>query len=231
MGAIFKKVTTRPVPSGATITGSGSKLTARWKGRGRRERWITARVFITEDGRQVIRQESSTWFCRYRNHDGTLITVSTGCRDKSAAESVLKDRERTVERIRAGIASPAEYAAGEQQRRNIGCHVDAYVSTLKSGMHQKNTRSYIERLVADCRWSRLADLRRSDLECWLADQTRLNRSARSKNAHQTALVSFCNWCVRDGRLTGNPFAKMPKANLDADHRRQRRALTPRSWGP
>jgi len=230
MGAIFKKISTRPVPSGATITGSGSKLTARWKGRGKRERWITAKVFTTGDGRQVVRQESSTWFCRYRNHDGSLSVVSTGCRDRSAAESVLKDRERTVERIRAGIATPAEYAAGEQQKRNIGHHVDAYVSTFSPGMHQKNTRSYLHRLIADCKWTRLADMRRSDLECWLADQTRLNRSARSRNAYQTALVSFVNWCVRDGRMTVNPFAKMPKANLDADHRRQRRALTPIELG-
>ena len=227
MGQVFKKTTTRPVPSGATIVQVGGKLTARWKGRGKRTKWITVPVVTLDDGRQVIRQESSTYFARYRDQDKALITVSTGCRSEDAAKQVLADLEKRVERIKSGVLTPAEDAASEQQKRNVGHHLDAFVSALTgSAMHQKNTRSYLKRLVADCRWTRLADMRRSDLECWLSEQVRLERSARSRNAYQTALVSFCNWCVRDGRMTDNPFAKMPKANLDADPRRKRRALTP-----
>ena len=222
MGSIFKKQSTRPVPSGATITGN----IAKWKGRGKRLKWVTSTVVTLPDGRQVIRQQSATYFCRYRDHDGTLKTISTGCRDRSAAESVLREHERRAERIKAGIATPTEYASGEQQKCNIGNHVEAYVGTFPGGMHSGNTRSYLLRLVADCKWSRLLDLRRSDLEQWIAVQSKAGRSARSKNAYQTAIVSFCNWCVRDGRMTSNPFNKMAKANLEADHRRQRRALTP-----
>jgi integrase len=36
---------------------------------------------------------------------------------------------------------------------------------------------------------------------------------------------FANWCIRERRLTGNPFANVPKANVKTDRRRQRRALT------
>jgi integrase len=231
MGSVFKKSTTRPVPSGATITGTGNKLTARWRGRGKRAKWVTAKVFTLEDGRQVVRQESSTWFCRYRNHDGSLSTVSTGCRDESAAKQVLADLEKRVERIKAGVLTSAQDAAGEQQKRNIGQHVDAYVSTLSgSSMHRKNTESYVRGLIAACGWTSLNDMQKYDLERWLADQARLGRSARSRNAYQTALVSFCNWCVDKHRLTTNPFTKMKKANVDADHRRQRRALTPSELG-
>ena len=227
MGQVFKKTTTRPVPSGATIVQVGGKLTARWKGRGKRAKWVTAPVVTLDDGRQVIRQESATYFARYRDQDKALITVSTGCRSEDAAKQVLADLEKRVERIKSGVLTPAEDAASEQQKRNVGYHLDAFVSTLTgSAMHRENTRSYLKRLVADCRWNRLADMRRSDLECWLSEQVRLERSARSRNAYQTALVSFCNWCVRDGRMTDNPFAKMPKANLDADPRRKRRAFTP-----
>jgi integrase len=63
------------------------------------------------------------------------------------------------------------------------------------------------------------------MERWLADQARQGRGARSRNAYREVLLSFCNWCVRDRRLTVNPFDKMPKANTDADPRRRRRALT------
>jgi integrase len=102
-----------------------------------------------------------------------------------------------------------------------------YIATLTgSECHRDHTRRYLERLAEALQWHRPADLRRVDLERWLADQTRLNRSARSRNAFQTAANSFGNWCVRSGRMVSNPFERMPKANLDADRRRQRRALTP-----
>jgi integrase len=227
MGQVFKKTTTRPVPTGAKIVDVGGKPTARWRGRGGKAKWMAAPVITLDDGRQVIRQESTTYFARYRDQDKALVEVSTGCRDESAARQVLADLERRVERIKAGVLTPAEDAASEQQKRSVDHHVNAYISTLTgSASHRQHTRSYLARLVAECRWTRLADMRRSDLECWLSEQTRLNRSARSRNAFQTALVSFCNWCVRDGRMTENPFDRMPKANLDADPRRKRRALTP-----
>jgi integrase len=227
MGQVFKKTTTRPIPAGATIVKVGGKLTARWRGRGSKAKRNTASVVTLDDGRQVIRQESSTYFARYRDQDKALVVVSTGCRDEEAARQVLADLQKRVQRIKAGVLTPAEDAASEQQKRGVGHHVDAYVSTLTgSAMHRENTAGYLRRLVAACRWTRLADMRRSDLECWLSEQVRLKRSARSRNAYQTALVTFCNWCVRDGRMTANPFARMPKANLDADPRRKRRAMTP-----
>jgi hypothetical protein len=227
MGQVFKKTTTRPVPSGAKVVEVGGKLTARWRGRGSKAKWMSAPVVTLDDGRQVIRQESATYFARYRDQDKVLVVISTGCRDESAAKQVLADLEKRVERIKAGVLTPAEDAASEQQKRGIGRHIDAYVSTLTgSAMHRTNTGTYLRRLVADCRWTRLADMRRSDLEVWLSAQARLKRSARSRNAYQTVLVSFCNWCVLDGRITRNPFAGMPKANLDADPRRKRRAITP-----
>lgn len=96
---------------------------------------------------------------------------------------------------------------------------------MRSRTHRVDTRRYLDRLAVDLRWQRPSDLRRDDLERWLADQSRQNKSARLRNAHQTAAKSFANWCVRSSRMSVNPFDRMPKANLDADRRRQRRALT------
>ena len=38
-------------------------------------------------------------------------------------------------------------------------------------------------------------------------------------------MGFGNWCVRSHRLAVNPFAYVPKADVKADCRRRRRALT------
>ena len=108
MGAIFKKISTRPVPSGATITGSGSKLTARWKGRGKRAKWITAKVFALETGRQVIRQESP--------RPGSAGTATTTARSASYQPAVGTSRppspsSRTV----SGPSSGSELASQHQQ--------------------------------------------------------------------------------------------------------------------
>ena len=39
------------------------------------------------------------------------------------------------------------------------------------------------------------------------------------------MIAFGNWCVDSGRMTSNPFARIPKANEKADPKRKRRALT------
>src|SRR3954453_14297653 len=115
MGQVFKKTTTRPVPSGAKVVEVGGKLTARRKGRGKKAKWMTAPVAVLDGGRQVIRQESATYFARYRDQDKALITVSTGCRDESAAKEVLADLERRVERIKSGVMTASEASVADRR--------------------------------------------------------------------------------------------------------------------
>ena len=50
-------------------------------------------------------------------------------------------------------------------------------------------------------------------------------SAAARNSYRSACVAFGNWCLRTNRLTGNPFADLPKADERADPQRQRRAMT------
>jgi len=237
MGQVFKKTTTRPVPSGAKIVEVGSKLTARWKGRGKRAKWMTAPVVTLDDGRRVIRQESATYFARYRDQDKALITVSTGCRDESAAKQVLADIEKRVERIVSKVATAQELTAADRRQSPIREHLEEYVSRLPgvktvaaSPVHRENTRRYLYRLIQDCGWTCLADIRREHLETWMVNQQTAGRSARSCNTHRAGAVAFCNWLVEVGRMTVNPFGVgrnvVPKANERADPRRRRRAMMP-----
>ena len=101
MGSVFRKTTTRPIPAGATIAGQGGHRTARWKTR--QGKTTAATVVTLDDGREVIRQESSTYFAKYRDGDGTVHVVPTKCRDESAARQVLADLEKQADRVRAGV--------------------------------------------------------------------------------------------------------------------------------
>jgi len=94
-----------------------------------------------------------------------------------------------------------------------------------SPVHRANVKRNLERIEADCRFTRLSDLAREPLERWLVLQRKAGMGARTRNTYRAAAVAFCNWCVETGRLLSNPFGKVAKADEDIDPRRQRRALT------
>ena len=229
MGNVFKKTVTRPLPPNTEIiTRQGVRL-ARWRdGKGKMR---TAPMTTGKDGADRIRDESATYVARYRDGDGIVVEVSTGCRDKTAAQNVLADLERKAERVRAGLLTPAEARTAEHLATPIGEHVDAYLNSLAAAgsvpMHRQNVKTYLNRLAADCGFGRLADLNRESLEKWLAKETKSGRSARSRNTHRASLIAFANWCADPsiGRLSSNPFKGVPKADEKADPRRRRRSMT------
>ena len=51
----------------------------------------TAPVTTGKNGADLIRDESGTYVARYRDGNGFVVEISTGCRDKTAAQSVLAD--------------------------------------------------------------------------------------------------------------------------------------------
>jgi hypothetical protein len=66
------------------------------------------------DGSERIREESATYVARYRDGNGFVVGVSTKCRDKTAAQSVLADLERRAEKVRARILTSAEDRIADQ---------------------------------------------------------------------------------------------------------------------
>jgi integrase len=184
-----------------------------------------------------MRVESGTYFAKYRDADQIVRIVSTGCRTEQAARQALTRLERDTERVKLGVVTHVELAIADAGSTLFASAVDDYIATLTGAeKHRTNTKSYLLTLSKSLHWNRPIDMKREDLERWLAEESRprldearqlkKGRSARSRNAYQTAASSFANWCVRVSRLTTNPFIKVAKANIEADRRRQRRALTP-----
>jgi integrase len=250
MGAIFRKTAYRPVPTAAIITtNKEGKTTAKWTPR-KAKRSIIAPVHTLAHGRQVIEVGTGCYYARFRDADGRVRTVSTRCRDESAARQFLAGQERRAERVRVGIMTRREADAAGRLNDPIDDHIDDYIERLPgkrgglaTSMHRENTRRSLCRLSSDCGWTCLADLSRDDLERWIAIEATTKRptkadpegkvrSARSINAHREAVIAFANWCADPniGRLPANPFgtgrSSVPKADVDADPRRRRRALSP-----
>src|SRR5688572_14111793 len=111
MGTVFKKLTTRPVPPGAEVTVRNGERVARWRVRGKVR---TARLTTGAGGADRIVTESATYFAKYRDADGAVRTRPTGCRDRQAAEQLLKRWEREVEQVRAGTLDRKALDAARQ---------------------------------------------------------------------------------------------------------------------
>ncbi len=228
MGTVFKQTVTKPLPAGAEIIVRKGERFAHWTRRGKT---LTAPVTIGRDGSERIVVEASKYYARYRDHTGAVVVRPTGCRDKQAAEQLLAKWEREGERIKAGVMTPAESEMSQLQRLPLAQHFDAYLAHLEaagaSEMHRDNVRRQLNRLADECGFSLLGDLDRTRLESWLAGLTRQGMGARTRNTYLAAGVAFCNWCAMPEvkRLASNPFAKIRKANEEADRRRRRRSLT------
>src|SRR3954465_12915618 len=102
MASVFKKQTTRPVPSGIEIFNRDGGTFARLKGKAKGKTRIVP-VTTGEDGSPRIVTESATYYAKYRDAGGVVRVVATGCRDKQAAEQVLTVLTTRAERVKVGI--------------------------------------------------------------------------------------------------------------------------------
>ena len=62
------------------------------------------------------------------------------------------------------------------------------------------------------------------VEFWLASKLDAGMAARTRNSYLQALKGFCQWCVRNQRLTTNLLRNVAKDDEKSDRRLMRRAL-------
>jgi integrase len=226
MGTIFRKIVTKPLPEGAkTITRKGEQLAEWLDAKGKRR---TAPLTTGRDGSPRIVITAKTYTAKYRDGGGVVQEVATGCRDESAARSMLTELEKRAEKVRGGILTAAEDATIDHRGTPLADHIAAFIDHQRArGLSRRvnDTRSQLRRVANECGFVRLADLDATILERWLLDRKADGMSAGTMNQYRSAWVAFGSWCVRNGRLSGNPLIVLPKADESADRRRTRRALT------
>ncbi len=229
MGAVFKKTATRALPAGTEVFRRKGQPFARWKDAKGKTR--TAPLTTGREGQDRIVIVARTYTAKFRDGNGHVQEVSTGCRDEKAARSLLTDLERRAELVRAGVVTATEDAIAGHQASLLAKHIDDYLDHLEASgcnkTHRDNVARHLRRIVAGCRFQRLADMHRHALEKWLLDQSKAGMGARTRNMHLAAAIAFANWCCQPAisRLSSNPFVGVPKADEKAGCRRKRRALT------
>lgn len=227
MGSVFRKTVTKQMPHPAEIVVRKGQQFVRWtdpKGKTR-----TARLAVGRNGEHRIAFESRTYVAKYRDGSGIVRVVSTGCKDETAARSVLAELERRAELVRAKVLTPAEEAASGHVQKAIAGHVEDYLVHLAAKgttqEHRDNVKRQLDRLIGECGIRTLLDLDATAIERWLVELTATGMSARTRNTYLAAVLALANWSVREGRMIANPLVRIPKADEKASPRRQRRSMS------
>ena len=227
MGTVYRKTATKALPAGAELFTKAGERFARWKDAKGKTR--TALVTVGRDGQERITITARTYLAKYRDGQGIVREVATGCRDEQAARAVLNTLLKRAENVRSGTVTAADDAVIDWKAIPLAEHVAAYIEyqTAKelNSVRIKNSQSRIARLSRECRFTHLSDLNASAVERWLLDRKREGMSAGNLNEFRWEIIGFCNWCVRKRRLTSNPVTGLPRFDTNIDRQRQRRSMT------
>ena len=111
MGTVYREQYTAPLPKDAEVVTVKGEQVARWKPTKGRAK--TAPVTTGKDGSLRVVIRSATYSAKYRDGQGIVRKVTTGCRDEGAARSVLGELERRSELVRSGVLTAGEDRIGE----------------------------------------------------------------------------------------------------------------------
>jgi integrase len=160
---------TKPLPTSAEIITRKGQRFARFKDR----KGKTVEAPLNDDGTR-IQLLSKKWYGEYRDVDGIeqCIPLST---DKTAAAQMLADLVKKAELGKAGITDPFEV----HRRRPLLEHLTEFERCLLAKgageKHVKDCGARVRRVLADCRFTFLADLSASHVQQFLGDLLRQGR--------------------------------------------------------
>ena len=131
---------------------------------------------------------------------------------------------------REGLIDVASERFSDSERKPIKAHLDDFIASMKAKgcdeKHTRSTRTYLKRIIEVARIEHLSDLTPSAATLALgAIEKKHKLSARSMNAHATAIKSLARWAWKDGRVRPYELGNIGRRNEEADRRYVRRPLT------
>lgn len=173
-------------------------------------------------GAKRVRKKSRKWYGQYRDADGEKRRVPL-CTDKVAAEQMLSDIVRNVERGEVGLVNP--YA--EHHARPLSEHLDDYRKYLESKddteRHVRETTGQIKVILEGCSFQEIRDLEIEKTRGFLKLRRTQGMSIGRSNHYVRALKGFTRW-LEPNRVARDPFRELKTLNADKDRRLVRRAL-------
>jgi integrase/recombinase XerD len=170
-----------------------------------------------------VKTKSKKWWGRFRDENGVEKRVPLAA-DKTAAQAMLNELVKKMERRAAGLSDPTE----DQRKRPIGEHVSDFTAYLKNkGVTPKQVHTattQLQRMIDARRWRLIGDISASGALEFLGELRTDGKSAQTYNHYLKSAKQFTRWLVRDRRAQTDPLAHVSKLNVSLDRRHDRRAL-------
>jgi len=171
-----------------------------------------------------IKTKSSKWWGQYKDAAGRLRRHPLAV-DKVAAQAMLSDLVRQVEREKAGFVDPCD----AQRKRPLVEHLAEFQAYLcNKGVTDKQVReaiSQITKMLQATKWRLIADITAGDALEFLGQLRRDGRSVQTRNHYLKSAKSFTRWLWRERRTHVDPLMHLAKQNVSTDRRHDRRALS------
>jgi len=173
---------------------------------------------------EPLKAKSKKWWGRFRDQNGQEKRVPLAA-DKTAAQAMLNELVRNVERIKAGLVDPTD----EQRKRPLSEHLKDFKHYLMNkGITTKQVTETTERIqkIVDSRKLKLiSDVATGAVIEFLSELRQKGKSAQTHNNYLVSIKQFSRWLVRDRRTGFDPLVHISRQNVRLDRRHDRRALS------
>ena len=173
------------------------------------------------------------WYASWSDHAGKRRTECTKTTDKATAERIARKKEADAALRRDGVIDAALEGISAQSQRSIESHLTDYESKLRaadrSDDHVNRTVGFVRIISEWVGFSIASDISADGVNRYAGKLRDAGRSARTIQAHLTAIKSFTKWLSDHHKLPRDPLASVKKPNPKADRRRERRILLPDEW--
>ena len=174
---------------------------------------------------QKVRGRSKKWWGKHRDASGIIRRVPLAT-DKAAAQTMLNELVRKVERAKAGLVDPTD----EQRKRPLSQHLADFKNYLENkgvtAKQVKESTTQIQKMIDDRKWKLIGDITATSALEFLGQLRRDGLSAQMYNHYMKSAKQFTRWLVRNRRTPTDSLAHLSKLNVSADRCHDRRALTP-----
>ena len=213
---------------------------------------VFKRKYTARNGKTTLVQKYSVDF---RNHKGIVRRVSAFT-DKSASVELERQLKKLVALRMTGARPDAEFSLfieacpveirerlGEwgiiemtrvAAGKDIAVHISAWQAAMTAkGITQKQNNEAagkIKRLASACGWRSLSDVTATSMDKWRNEQKAAGKASMTLNHYLTVAKTFCNWLLRERRISENPLEYLSKLNAAADRRLERHPYTVEELG-
>ena len=175
--------------------------------------------------RKPHKKTSGIYEARIRlNPASPIIYRSLGTRNRAVAQKRLDALNKQFEEESCGLAVPLKLktAANTSVSKLLIAFLSDYEKTCSSGKHVESAEYRLKKIIRDCGWRQLKDIRASDFQEWRARQP---LRPKTFNNYLSALNVFLCWLVDRGELIESPLSKVKRSADCVEPSFTKRALT------